>query len=188
MTAFDHTTLRTKRLLLRPTQMSDAAALFAIFSDPHVARYLSRPAWSGIDLAHARIARDIEAMRAGSYLCLGIVRSDTDQLIGECSLFNWVTQCRRAELGYSMARDAWGHGYMNEALVGLLNFGFAELQLNRVEADIDPRNTASAASLARLGFLKEGHLRQRWIVDGEVSDSDLFGLLADDWQLSARQN
>ncbi len=180
--------MRTKRLLLRPTQTADAAALFAIFSDPRVARYLSRPAWANIDLAHARIARDIEAMRTGNYLCLGIVRSDTGQLIGECSLFNWVMQCRRAELGYSMAMDAWGNGFMHEALVALLSFGFTELQLNRVEADIDPRNAASAASLARLGFVNEGHLRQRWIVDGEVSDSDLFGLLADDWQLSAKKN
>ena len=185
MATFDHITLRTKRLLLRPTQTCDAADLFAIFSDPRVARYLSKPPWTDIGHAHARIARDIDAMQKGSYLCLGIVRTDTGQLIGECSLFNWVEQCRRAELGYSMALDAWGHGFMHEALTALLDHGFADMQLNRVEADIDPRNTASATSLTRLGFVKEGHLRQRWIVGDEVSDSELFGLLASDWQLRA---
>jgi RimJ/RimL family protein N-acetyltransferase len=81
-----------------------------------------------------------------------------------------------------MAVEAQGNGYMNEALVSLLEFGFSQLALNRLEADIDPRNTASAKSLERLGFRKEGHLRERWIVAGEVSDSGLYGLLRSDWQ------
>ena len=71
---------------------------------------------------------------------------------------------------------------MHEALVALLAFGFGELGLNRVEADIDPRNRASARSLERLGFRQEGHLRERWIVGSEVSDSALYGLLASDWR------
>ncbi len=50
------------------------------------------------------------------------------------------------------------------------------------EADIDPRNAASAKSLERLGFIKEGHLRERWIVEGEVSDTDLYGLLRSEWR------
>ena len=56
------------------------------------------------------------------------------------------------------------------------------MSLNRVEADIDPRNAASARTLGRLGFAKEGRLRERWIVNDEVSDSDLYGLLASDWR------
>jgi RimJ/RimL family protein N-acetyltransferase len=74
---------------------------------------------------------------------------------------------------------------MHEALTALLEFAFGDLDLNRVEADIDPRNVASARSLERLGFHKEGHLRERWIVDGEVSDSSLYGLLRSEWTLRA---
>ncbi len=70
---------------------------------------------------------------------------------------------------------------MDEALRGLLAYGFTELNLNRVEADIDPRNHASARSLERLGFTREGLLRERWIVDGEVSDTALYGLLRREW-------
>ena len=76
-----------------------------------------------------------------------------------------------------MARARWGHGYMLGALRALVAIRVGELGLNR----IDPRNAASARSLERLGFVKEGHLRERWIVDGEVSDSDLYGLLRSDW-------
>jgi RimJ/RimL family protein N-acetyltransferase len=57
--------------------------------------------------------------------------------------------------------------------------------LHRIEADIDPRNTASARCLERLGFVKEGLLRERWIVEGEVSDSAIYGLLQPDWASGA---
>jgi len=62
-----------------------------------------------------------------------------------------------------------------------VTYAFNDLDLNRIEADVDPRNVASARSLVRMGFRKEGHLRERWIVSGEVSDSDLYGLLRIDW-------
>lgn len=97
-----------------------------------------------------------------------------------CTLFAFSAQCRRAEVGYALASQCWGCGYMDEALRALLGYGFGELGLNRVEADIDPRNKASARSLERLGFVKEGHLRERWVVGDEVSDTALYGLLARD--------
>ena len=185
MAAFDQITLRTDRLLLRPLGDTDARALFAIFSDPRVTRFLSRPPWSAIDSAHERIAKDIDALRTGKYLCLGIEHAASHRLIGECSLFNLAPQCRRAELGYTLVFDAWGQGCMNEALAALLDFGISQLGLNRVEADIDPRNQASTRSLERLGFKLEGHLRERWIVDAEVSDTGLYGLLAREWRGAA---
>jgi RimJ/RimL family protein N-acetyltransferase len=133
-------------------------------------------------LAQERIARDIEALSTGKYLCLGVVQRSDQTLVGECSLFYWLPQSRRAELGYALGHAAWGHGYINEALQALLEHGFSQRDLNRVEADIDPRNLASAKTLERLGFQKEGTLRERWIVGGEVSDTGLYGLLASDWR------
>lgn len=174
--------LETQRLRLRPVRESDAADLFAIFSDPLVTRYLSHPAWTHIGNAHDLIARTTAALGVGTYLYLGIERKSDGKLIGECSLFNLMAQCRRAELGYTLAQEAWGNGFIGEALVAVLEFGFTRLGLNRVEADIDPRNAASARTLERLGFQKEGFLRERWIVDGEVSDSALYGLLAREWR------
>jgi RimJ/RimL family protein N-acetyltransferase len=71
---------------------------------------------------------------------------------------------------------------MHEALLALLDFGFGELDLNRIEADIDPRNSTSARTLERLGFTREGYLRERWIVGDEVSDTALYGLLRREWR------
>ena len=185
MPAFDQLTLNTRRLLLRPLRGSDADALLGLFSDPKVMRYWSTPPWKSIDQARSMIDRDGKAMAAGEHVRLGLERTEDGVLIGTCTLFAISEQCRRAEVGYAMASHAWGKAYMDEALRALLNYGFSELKLNRVEADIDPRNEASARSLERLGFKKEGYLRERWIVGDEVSDTALYGLLHRDWHWRA---
>ncbi len=184
MQAFDGIPLKTDRLLLRPLQESDAEALFDVFADPTVMRYWSSPPWTQIEAAHETIAADLKAT-SRSYLRLAITVEDGTRFIGTCTLFDIITTCRRAEIGYALGSGAWGKGYMNEALTALLDYGFAELDLNRVEADIDPRNQASAKTLERLGFKREGLLRERWIVDGEVSDTALYGLLQREWQARA---
>ena len=183
MQPFDQLTLDTPHLHLRPLATADAEALFRLHADPQVMRYLSTPPWTSLAQAEAMITADLEALPAGQHLRLAMTRVDgTDRaLVGTCSLFNFQKTSRRAEIGYALARPQWGAGLMNEALRAVVAHAFGELQLNRLEADIDPRNTASAKSLLRLGFAKEGHLRERWIVGGEVSDTALYGLLRSDW-------
>ncbi len=136
MVSFADLQVDTERLLLRPLREDDAVALFAIYSDPKVMRYWSRSPWTSMDEAHALIAKHMAAMAAGEYLCLGIERKGDGQLIGICTLFKFSEQCRRAEIGYGLASATWGQGYMHEALTALLNYGFSELSLNRVEADV----------------------------------------------------
>lgn len=181
MPLFSSIELSTVRLRMRPLAHADAPSLFAIFSDPRVSRYLSRGAWTDVRQAHEQIDRDIAGVASGQYLRLGLERRDDAVLVGECCLFNAVEGSRRAELGYAMAHAHWGRGYMHEALTALLAHAFGALDLNRIEADIDPRNRGSAASLQRLGFRPEGLLRERWIVAGEVSDTALYGLLRAEW-------
>jgi RimJ/RimL family protein N-acetyltransferase len=134
-----------------------------------------------MEQAQAFIERDHKGFETGEHLRLGIVKQVDGALIGQCTLFGIIPSCRRAELGYSLARSTWGNGYANEALRALVSYGFDNLNLNRIEADIDPRNAGSAKALNRLGFSKEGHMRERWIVGDEVSDSEVYGLLRRDW-------
>lgn len=185
MPPFDQLILHTDRLRLRPLQPGDAPALYDIFSDPVVMRYWSTGPWSSVEPAQKWITDDAKCLAAGTHLRLGIERAIEHQLIGTCTLFNFNEQCRRAELGYALARTAWGQGVMQEALCGLLRYGFETLTLNRIEADIDPRNLRSARALERLGFRKEGFLRERWIIEGITADSELFGLLRRDWDARA---
>ena len=182
MPNFEHVTISTRRLLLRPLRTSDAQTLFDIHSSEEVMRYWSSLPWASIDVAHERIQRDLRTMPLGEFLNLGIVRIEDDVLLGTCCLFHFDEQCRRAEIGYALGVHAWGHGYMQEALEALIQYGFTTLNLNRIEADIDPLNTASAKALLRQGFQKEGFLRERWIVNGVKADTEIYGLLLDDWQ------
>jgi len=182
MPAFAELPIPTERLVLRPYRESDAQAVFGLFSDPKVMRYMSTPPWTAVQRARDVIARDIAAIDKGETLSLAIERTGDARLIGQCVLYQFSETCRRAEIGYSLVSSAWGNGYMHEALCALIDYGFGRLDLNRIEADIDPRNEASARSLDRLGFVREGLLRERWIVGGEVSDSLLYGLLRSDWR------
>lgn len=185
MRPFDSLELPTERLVLRPLREGDADALYAMFSDPQVMRYWSNPPWTSIEQAHSFLGSDVRAVREGEYLRLGLERREDAALIGQCTLYDFNKQCRRAEMGYSLAAAAWGLGFMHEALSTLVGYAFGELDLHRIEADIDPRNTGSARSLERLGFQREGLLRQRWIVAGEVSDTAFYGLLRSEWEAGA---
>lgn len=182
MPSYSTVQISTERLTLRPLAPSDAVALFAIHADPEFMRYWSSPPWQTMDQADALIDRDLTEMAQGTQIRLGVFLRDQQLLIGTCTLFKIDQQCRRAEVGYGIAPQFWRKGFMAEAVSALLEFGFTEMNLNRVEADIDPRNTASGKSLEKLGFLQEGFLRERWIVGEEISDSAIYGLLRKDWQ------
>lgn len=181
MPVFAELPIRTERLALRPYRESDAEAVFGIFSDPRVMRFMSSTPWESIDRAREVIARDIAAVADGETLSLAIERTGDSRLIGQCVLFKFSEGCRRAEIGYSLASRAWGKGFMTEALSAFLRYAFERLGLNRIEADTDPRNAPSVRTLERLGFVREGLLRERWIVGEEVSDTALYGLLRKDW-------
>jgi [ribosomal protein S5]-alanine N-acetyltransferase len=182
MPSFSNLTLQTARLDLRPLAPTDVGALFALKSDAVVQRYGSHVAWTALQQAVDYIERDRQGMAEGQHAQLAIVRREDGAMVGTCNLYALDAQCRRADVGYALLPSAWGRGYANEAVTALLDWGFEHLLLNRVEADIDPRNAASARALERLGFTREGHLRERWIVGGEVSDSAIYGLLAREWR------
>ena len=111
-----------------------------------------------------------------------IVRASDGAFIGWCGLTRWNPAYRSAALGYCLDDAAWGHGYATEAAHALLGWAFDTLDLNRVQAETDTRNAASARVLEKLGFEREGTLREDCIVNGEVSDSWVYGLIRREWQ------
>ena len=182
MPSYSDVTLATARLDLRPLTTADAPALFALKSDARVQRYGSHTPWTQHEQATAWLERDRQGMADGRHVHFGIIRREDGVMVGTCTLYDLDAQCRCADVGYALLPSAWGRGYANEAVTALLDFGFERLALNRVSADIDPRNAPSARALERLGFTREGHLRERWIVGDEVCDSWIYGLLAREWR------
>lgn len=161
---------------------ADAEALYAIQSDPKAMRFWNTPPHPGLDHTRERLLKGIEADRSGDSFWWGIERKEDGRLLGTVTVFfNGSQREHRAELGYILGREHWGSGYMNEAQSAVLDYAFGELALHRLEADVDPANEASLRSLERLGFKREGLLRERWEVAGEITDSVLLGLLAREW-------
>jgi ribosomal-protein-alanine N-acetyltransferase len=175
-------TLTGARVELRWLVPSDASALYAVFSDKDVMRYGSRPPFEDESEARELVAAIERAFAEQSLFQWGVARRDDHRVIGTCTLSHVDAPNLRAELGYALGRDHWGKGLMGEALALLLAFAFRELGLRRLEADVDPRNAASIRSLERLGFRREGYLRERWFVAGEVQDALLYGLLRREWE------
>ena len=158
----------------------DVDALFGIFGDPEVMRYWSSPTLASRDDAAQLLAQIRDLFARHELYQWGVARHEDDRLVGTCTLAGLDAGNRRAEIGFALGRDAWGHGYMTHAATALLDYAFTELRLHRIEADVDPDNAASVRLLERLGFVREGRLRERWLVHGRPQDSLLMGLLATD--------
>lgn len=175
-------TLPTARLLLRPFAQADAQALFALQSNARVLRYWDAPPWKERARAERFIATCAQMAQEGTGARLAIERAADRAFIGWCCLVQWNPDHRSARMGYCLDEPAWGQGFATEAAAALLHWAFDSLDLNRVQAETDTRNTASSRVLEKLGFVREGMLREDCIVNGEVSDSWVYGLLRRDWQ------
>jgi RimJ/RimL family protein N-acetyltransferase len=173
--------LETPRLRLRALLDGDVPALFTIFGDPETMRYWSRPAMTAVAEAEGMLREIQRHAEAGSLFQWGIARREDDVVIGTCTLFRIDREHRRCELGFILRRDHWGAGFANEALRALVDHAFGAMGLHRLEADIDPRNAGSIRSVERLGFKREGLLKERYFVAGEIQDSLIYGLLAPEW-------
>ena len=175
-------TLEASRVILRWISEEDVDALYAIFSDPEVMRYWSTTPLTDRDAASAMLKYIHDSFERRTLLKWGVARRTDNALIGTVTLINFDFTHRRAEVGYALGRAHWGNGYIQEALHALLAYAFGELGLHRIEADVDPRNAASIRTLERLGFQREGYLRERWQVGGEILDGLFYGLLRPEWE------
>lgn len=174
--------LVTERLVLREIARSDVPAIFALESDPVVMRYWSRLPMKEIAEAQEQVERSMGYFGSRDGLKWCLTRPGEDRLLGHASIFSFSEQSGRADIGYGLAREHWGQGLMHEALTAIVDYAFGPLGLRRLEADVAPGNAASLRSLERLGFTREGLLRERWQVGDTISDSVFFGLLAREWR------
>jgi len=175
--------LQTDRLLLREIVQADAPAIFAIHSDADNLRWFGADPL--IELAQAEQLIDVFSSwrllpNPGTRWAIE-TRSDR-KLIGTCGLFKWNRNWRSCTIGYELARPDQGLGFMREALLAMLSYGFAEMQLNRISAEVHPKNAASIRTLHALGFVEEGHLREAGFWAGEFHDLKQFGLLCHEFK------
>lgn len=174
--------LETKNLLLRRIHPSDASALFKILADDEVTRFYDDDTFTDISQASGQIEAWENGFKNKGCIRWGITRKEAGKIIGSCGYYGFHTWYRRASIGYELARNYWRQGIMTEALSAIIDFGFGEMELNRIEAVVMPENTASIIMLQKLGFRKEGLLEEyeKWGSKGFV-DLCMFAMLRKDW-------
>lgn len=170
-------------LELRPLRLADARALFGQV-DANRARLRRWLPWVDLTREASDIRRFILRTQAqakdGQGATFGLWWKD--RLVGVAG-FNWIDGPNRsAALGYWLAAEAEGRGLMSAAVTALLRHGFRTLGLNRIEIRAGLRNRRSRAIPERLGFRREGTLRQAEWVDGRFVDHAVYGLLAEAWR------
>jgi RimJ/RimL family protein N-acetyltransferase len=169
-------------LVLRDLRLADAAAVASGAGDRRVARYLIQvPSPYPIALARRWVTHRMEWWNLGRGVTFAIALAhEADQLLGTISLRRFARD-RRAELGYWLAAQAWGRGFATEAARAAVDFGFRELALARIYAQVLADNRASCAVLDKLGMVNEGVKRQHVHKARRLHDVVLYGLLRDEW-------
>lgn len=175
--------LVTERFVLRRLRLSDTESLFAILADEEVTRFYDDEAFTEISQAKAQI----EAWESGfddrRLVRWGIARREDDIVLGTCGYYGFHVWHRRGSLGFELARSYWRQGIMTEALEAIIGFGFNEVGLNRIQAVVMPGNEGSEKLLEKLGFHREGILREyeNWGEKGYV-DVLMFSLLRSEYE------
>lgn len=173
--------LETPRLRLRKLVPSDAEDLFAYAADPEVVRYTSWEPHRSIENSHAFLVSVIAAYEAGDVANWGIEHRAERRLIGTCGYIWWNISNASAEIGYALSRAYWNQGLMTEAAQAVVDFGFREMGLNRIEARCEVPNVGSARVMEKVGMRYEGTLRQVVFAKGQFRDLKLYAVLRQEW-------
>ena len=170
--------LETKCFVLRKLRSSDAESLFAILADEEVTKFYDDDAFTEIDQAREQIRSWASGFDERRCIRWGIARREDDIVVGTCGYYGFHGRHRRGSIGYELARSYWRQGIMTEALDAIIGFGFREVGLNRIQAVVMPGNEGSEKLLEKLGFQREGVLREyeNWGKKGYV-DVLMFSLL-----------
>lgn len=179
--------LEAERLFLREMQPDDVNALLRHFGNPEVVQFIAMQPIATIEQANEWLKWMGGFFAAQDGLRWGITLKETGVFIGSCGLHSWNREAHYAEIGCDIAHPYWGYGYGREAMRRLIEFGWRQMKLNRIEADVVQGNLRSIKMLQKLGFKQEGTLRQRILKGGKYYDIHIFGLLRSDYIPQASQ-
>jgi RimJ/RimL family protein N-acetyltransferase len=169
--------LATERLLLRPFIPADAARVTEIMQAPEIAATtLNIPHPYPEDAAASWIASHPGAAETGEDFTWAICRREDGLLVGAIGL-HIDARHRRGEIGYWLGVPFWNQGFTTEAARAVVEYGFTELDLHRIEAMCFPRNIGSARVLEKAGMTYEGTLRDYVQKDGVFEDAAMYAVV-----------
>ncbi|MEG0471930.1 MAG: GNAT family protein [Solibacillus sp.] len=172
--------LETERLVLREITMEDAPSILNYLSDKEVMKYYGLAPFQTVNDALDEISWYQSIFRNKTGVRWGITEKDQLVVIGSCGFLNVDGQHARAEIGFELNQAYWGKGIASETLKPIITYGFKQLKLQRIQALIEPANTASQKLVERHGFVREGLLRSYEYTCGKFDDLYMYSLLKQD--------
>ncbi|MGW7579115.1 GNAT family N-acetyltransferase [Streptomyces sp. NPDC054765] len=176
--------LATERLVLRPFEPSDTAAVHAACQDPDILRWTSVPSPYGVEEAERFVGTVVpEGWRDDTAYHFAVVSRADGSLVGAMGLVRLArlhTPERQAELGYWTAKEHRGRGYTVEAAGAVLRWAFGDLGVERMEWHAEAGNEGSRAVASKLGFRMEGTQRAKLVLGGTRRDVWTGSLLPSD--------
>lgn len=172
--------LESDRLRFRQLTMRDAETLFEIRSNPHVMRFMDTESMQSIADAEDLIKYLNESFKTRTGINWAIEEKSTNAFTGYFGIWRIDAKHCRGEIGYALHPDYWGKGYMSEAATRLIEFGFRDLNLHSIEANVNPENQSSIKLLEKTGFRKEAYFRENYLFNNEFKDSVIYSLLVSD--------
>jgi len=170
--------LTTERLILREHALTDAPALFKMRINEDVMRYIHRERPKTIGDIETFITAFNEGFKQGQHLAWVIaLKENPDVMIGSIGYWRTNFENHRAEIGYMLHPAYWRQGIVSEALKATIDFGFKEMKLHSIQANVSPVNNASKEILLKHGFVKEAYFREDHYFNGEFLDSEVYGLI-----------
>jgi RimJ/RimL family protein N-acetyltransferase len=146
-----------------------------------LSRHWNNPGVRGFTRSDPSDADDIADFIESSSRSLHLLPCRNDEPVGFLWLFRLDDFASRGEVAFWIAPDEQGKGYATEAGTLGVEYAFEERDLNRVTARVFEGNDASMRVLEKVGFEREGRLREHYYIGGEFVDAHLFGVLADEW-------
>lgn len=174
-------TLETNRLILRGLSPEDMKYIFNNLSKSRIKEVLGHRSEADYLKEEQKHINGYSSYNRRFILFL-LTDKESGTIIGRCGLHNWNTGHKRAEIGYVMEDENFKKkGLMSEAVKIIIDYGFKELKLNRIEAIVGIGNVPSLKILEKNNFIKEGILRQHFCVADKYEDSVLFSILLDEY-------
>lgn len=174
------TILETGRLWLKELTPEILNELFTGYDDADIMAFLGYNTQEELETERTNWRKGYSNYKTSLKSFL-LVEKASGKIIGKAGFHNWHSQHNRSEMGYKLRDDAYKNkGFMKEALKPIIEYGFKEMRLNRIEAMVATRNEPSLRLMKHFGFTKEGTLRSHYFINGVYEDSVCFGLLRSD--------
>jgi [ribosomal protein S5]-alanine N-acetyltransferase len=178
--------LKTNRLYIRELTFADIDNIHKLHSLPETDEFNTLGIPENIqtteNILNEWLIIQKQKPRTSYVFCID--KNDDHDFIGLIAIILGKANYKTAEVWFKIHKDHWRQGYTTEALIRILEYGFIDLKLHRIEAGCAVENIASSKTLEKAGFKREGMKRKKLPIRGVWKDNYFYGILEEDFKIT----